>query len=251
MNNEFQNGGMPVNDPNMMPQQPMGAQQPVPQQPVQQPVQPVQQPMPQQPMMNQQPMMQQQPMMNQQPMQQPAQPAFGGMPQQPVQQPMPQPMGFGGQPTSPAKNNKLPLIIVAGVAGIIVFALLISIVSTKTLKCSDSETSDGLTMKETTEAKFKFGKIKTYKKELVLDFSDVDEEYEEYIDELVESLEEKNKEECKKGCSLKTSNKNKVLKITLTVKSNADNFKKLTGFSSSKSYKDLKEDEEDDGLTCK
>ena len=108
-----------------------------------------------------------------------------------------------------------------------------------------------MSIKATQVVKFKFGKVKSYKEDIVLDYSDVEDDYKEYVDQLVESFEEKAKDECKSGCKYSSSNKNGVLKITLSVKANASGFKSITGFSKSISYKDLQEENEDDGYTCK
>ena len=48
---------------------------------------------------------------------------------------------MGAVPAQPAGKggNKLPIIIAAAVAGLLFFVLLISVVTTKTLKCTNEE----------------------------------------------------------------------------------------------------------------
>ena len=258
MNNEFQGGGFP-SQPNQTPQQPMMPQQPIPtqtdfsQQPMVQQPMTSQQPIPTQTDFSQQPMMAQQPMVQQSMSQQPM------MTQQPLQQPVPQqPGGFGGYPTIPNQptngnnnGNKLPLIIVGAVVGLVLFILLINVVTTKTLECTDKDSSAGMTMESIETASFKFGKIKNWKEKVTIDYSDASDEVDDYIKELEDSLEEQMKEKCKSGCKYSIKNKNDKIVVTMEIKVSSKNFEKVSGIADDISFKDLKSKFKDTGATCK
>lgn len=216
MNNDFQNGGMPYNnDPNMMPQQPMQGGMGGPQ--------------PGYGMQGQQPM-QQQPMYNQMPQQQ-----MGGYPQQPMQQPM---YGQQGGSGSSAAAKKLPVLIGAGVAGIIVFILLLSLVSTKTLTCKESDEYDGVSYKTLTKVKFKFGKIHSRYGEATFDFSDSDYDKDD-IDDMVEDLEKSAKSSCKKskGCTYSIKKSGKKISVKTTTKYKKDDKEDIDDYDDFKAYK--------------
>ena len=216
MNNDFQNGGMPYNnDPNMMPQQPMQGGMGGPQPGMQQGYD-----------MNQQ---MQQPMYNQMPQQQ-----MGGYPQQPMQQPQ---MGFGAKPAAGGSNmnQKLPLLIGAGVAGIIVFVLLISLVSTKTMKCKMEDSLGDIDYKAVEKVTFKFGKLSSRYEEGTFDFSDSDEDIDDVVDELKKSA----KSNCKKskGCTYTIKKSGKKIIVKTTTKYKKDDVEDIEDYDDFKAYK--------------
>jgi hypothetical protein len=184
------------------------------------------QPMQQQPMQQQMP---QQPMYNQMPQQQ-----MGGYPQQPMQQPR---MGFGANQNAGGSNlnQKLPLLIGAGVAGIIVFILLISLVSTKTLTCKVDDELGDIKYKSVEKVTFKFGKISSRNEEGTFDFSDSDED----IDEIVDELKESAKKSCKKskGCTYSIKKSGKKIIVKSSTKYKKDDKEDIKNYDDFKAYK--------------
>lgn len=230
MNNQNQ---QPMYDQNMMGQQPMMNQQPmVNQQPM---MGQGQQPMYNQNMMNQQPMMGNQGMMGQQPM----------MNNQ-VQQPMmgQGPMGGNYGATVKPKIQLTPKMIgIGAVAVVAVVLFLVLFVFHKTLSCTTEEEMYGMEMVATTKIEFWFGKATSATATIKVDFSEMDEDYEDYKDEIKDSF----LSEYEDDDDYVIKEKGDVVTITMKKSKDMDDYLE----DEDDSYDDAKDYFEDLDFTCK
>lgn len=144
-------------------------------------------------------------------------------------------------------NSKLPkniVPIVIGVAAVIVVVLLFFTGGTKTLVCTNSESSYGMKMDMKATMKFKKDNINSVEAVITVDLGS----YASQKDYLIELLEEEYSSYEDDGIDVSvTSDSNKVY---VKMKANKDNFDEM-GLATATTFKEAKKEMEEEGFTCK
>ncbi len=157
--------------------------------------------------------------------------------------PMPCPMNnqFNNNNNSGQKKNTLGIIL--GVVGVIALVGIgYSFFGGKTLTCTTSDKTYGMTYNDVVKVKFKNDKVKSINQETTVDLGD----YSSQKDEIVKMFEEEYEDDDDLTYSVKTQGDKIVVSVTATTEDGFDYF-----FYGDYNYDDLKKDLEDDGYTCK
>jgi len=158
---------------------------------------------------------------------------------------------IGGENNSPKNAKNMPLIIGASVGGGLLLLLIIlfatGIIGGKTLTCSQSEETYGISMKEELKFYFKDDKVNKVVGKMTMDYGDNTM----YKEMLQGSFEEQIADLKEEGIDAKLTSNNTSMTLTVTAKK--DSIEEAFGVDSEEenSYKEIKERYEDQGYTCK
>ena len=171
-----------------------------------------------------------------------------GMPNPGMPNPgMPNPgMPNPGMPTPKKKNKKLIFNIIGSVCGFIIGFVIVHFLLSggKTLNCTMSENTMGMTLTADLKVKFKGDEVSKANIDMTFDLGS----FASYKDTMLESLEEEYSSDEFKEMDVKiTSDESKIY---IKMQATKNNFKDA-GFSTSGNYKDVKADLEESGFTCK